>query len=128
MPKVQINDVVDSFLAARRAIFKHVGYVENWRVLPIDDSRDQFWAVDRHEHEWVKFSPSREALAYWLAEHDDMYGPYEDVLYENAIYTQRHLAQWVYRGTELTLVIADTQTDGNQVLQIFCNKNELRPK
>jgi len=118
----------DRFLAARKAIFKHVGYVEDWSVLPIYDSRDQFWAVDKLEREWVKFSPSREALTYWLAEHDDEYGPHGDVLYENVIYTQRHLPKWVYRGAELTLVVADTQTDGNKYLQIFRNKNEIRPK
>ena len=119
-----IDDVVDSFFDAREAIFEHVGYVEDWRVLPIDDSRDQFWAVDEHEHEWVKFSPSREALVYWLK--NDDYGPHGDKLYENAIYTQRHLSKWVYRGEELTLVVADTNTDGNKYLQLFRNENEVR--
>jgi hypothetical protein len=122
---IDIDDIVDSFFDAREAIFEHVGYVEDWRVLPIDDSRDQFWAVDEHEREWVKFSPSREALAYWL-ESDD-YGPHGDKLYENEIYTQRHLKKWVYRGDELTLVVADTRTDGNQYLQLFRNHNEVHP-
>ncbi len=121
-----IDAAVDRFFDARAAIFAHVGYVENWRVLPIDDSRDQFWAVDEHEREWVKFSPEREALAYWLAEHDDEYGSHGDVLYENVIYTQRFLPKWVYRGTELTLVVSDTRTDDNKYLQLFRNENELR--
>lgn len=120
-----IDDIVDSFFDARELIFDHVDYTEDWRVLPITDSRDDFWAVDKHEREWVKFSPSREALAYWL-EHDD-YGPHGDKLYENVIYTQRHLPKWVYRGEELTIVVADTQTDGNKYLQLFRNTNEVRP-
>jgi hypothetical protein len=62
---------------------------------------------------------------YWLAEHDDEYGAYGDVLYEHTIYTQRHLPRWVYRGKELTLVVVDTGTDCNQLLQIFRNKNEI---
>ena len=119
-----IDDIVDSFFDAREAIFEHVGYVEDWRVLPLDDSRDQFWAVDAHEREWVKFSPSREALVYWL-EHDD-YGSHGDKLYENAIYTQRHLTKWVFRGEELTLAVTDTNTDGNKYLQLFRNENEVR--
>jgi len=122
-----IDAVVDRFFEARAAIFAHVGYVEDWRVLPIDDSRDQFWAVDKFERESVKFSPQREALVYRLAEHDDRYGPYSDVLYSNEIYTQRHLPKWVYRGKELTLVVADTHTDGNKCLQIFRNENEVKP-
>jgi hypothetical protein len=116
---------MDRFHAARTEIFKHVGYVEDYRVLPIDDSRDQFWAVDKKEREWVKFSPRRIALVYWLAEHDDEYGTHGDALYECAIYTQRHLPKWVYRGKELTLVVTDTGTDCNQLLQIFRNKNEI---
>lgn len=120
-----IDDTVDAFFAARELIFKHVGYEENWRVLPLDDSRDQFWSVDPAEREWVKFSPNREALEYWLAEHDDEYGPHGDILYESVIYTQRHLPKWVYRGAELTLVVADTQMDGNKLLQLFRNENEV---
>ena len=57
-PSPAIDDVIDLFFAARKAIFAHVGYVEDWRVLPINDSRDQFWAVDKDEREWVRFSPS----------------------------------------------------------------------
>jgi hypothetical protein len=120
-----IGDTVDCFFGARAAIFAHVGYAENWCVLPINDSRDQFWAVDKYEREWVKFSPERAPLVYWLGNHADEYGSYGNVLYQNAIYTQRHLPKWVYRGAELTLVVADTQTDGNKYLQLFCNANEV---
>ena len=115
---------MDRFFSARAAIFQHVGYIENWRILPIDDSRDQFWAVDGTERAWVKFSPQRKALTHWLTKQDA--GPHSDVLYENTIYTQRHLPKWVYRGSELTLVVADPHTDGNQFLQIFRNKNEIQ--
>lgn len=126
-PSPAIDDVIDLFFAARKAIFAHVGYVENWKVLPINNSRDQFWAVDKDEHAWVKFSPSLEALTYWLAGHTDEYGPHGNVLFENEIYTQRHLPRWVYRGPELTLIVTDTHTDGNQYLRLFRNKNEIRP-
>lgn len=119
-----IDAIVDSFYDAREAIFEHVGYKEDWRVLPIVDNRDDFWAVDEHEHEWVKFSDSREALVYWL-EHDD-HGPHGDKLYENEIYRQCHLPKWVYRGEELTLIVVDTHTDGNQYLQLFRNEDEVR--
>jgi hypothetical protein len=121
-----IDAVVDSFFDARELIFEHVGYKEDWRILPIVDNRDDFWAVDDQEREWVKFSSSREALVYWLGEHEDEYGPYGDDLYSNSIYTQRHLSKWVYRGKELTLIVVDTHTDGNQYLQLFCNDDEVR--
>lgn len=120
------DDLVDRFFETRAAIFAHVGYEENWRVLPLDDSRDQFWAVDQAEHSSVKFSPKREALVSWLVGPDGEFRDYSDVLYENRIYTQRHLSKWVYRGTELTLVVVDTQTDGNKLLRLFRNVNEVK--
>lgn len=112
-----IHDALDAFAAARKEIFEHVGYIEDWCVLPLDDSRDQWWHVDARECHHVKFSPNRDALVHWL-KHDD-YGPYGNVLYENVIYTNRHLPKWVYRGKDIVLVVADTQTDGNKNLQIF---------
>lgn len=123
---MSVDEVMDRFLEARKELFAHVGYVEDWCVFPVDDSRDQFWTVDKTEREWVKFSPKREALLYWLEEHDDEYGDYAKVLYQNAIYTQRFLPKWVYRGAELTMIVVDTQTDGNKFVQFFRNDHEIR--
>lgn len=122
---IAIAAIVDRFFEARAAIFAHVGYDESWRVLPIEDNRSDFWAVDKAEHAWVKFSAKREALVAWLGGDDD-FRSYSDVLYEHPIYTQRHLPKWVYRGAELTLVVVDTQTDGNKILQLFRNANEVQ--
>src|SRR5262249_45457141 len=111
-----IDEAIDQFLQARDAIFAHVGYVERVRVLPLEDSRDQFWAVHSRQG-WVRFSARREPLAYAIAGHPDGFGPYGDVVYENAIYTQRHLPRWVYRGAVLTMIVVDTQSNQNQLLQ-----------
>ncbi len=75
----------------------------------------------------MSLKPNPDALTYWLAEHDDEYGPYGAVLYENSIYTQHNLRTWVYRGAELTLVVVGTHTASNQYLQLFRTKNEIRP-
>lgn len=132
-PFFTVNVAVDRFFEAREAIFEHVGYRESWRVFPIDDSRELFWAVDAQECAWVRFSPNRDALVYWLSTGDDEdNNPHDDELYENAIYnaiyTQRHLTKWVYRGADLTLVVVDTRTDGNKFLRLFRNVNEVRPE
>lgn len=117
-----IHETVDAFFRARVAIFAHVSYVEDWRILPLFDSRDQFWSVDDGE---VKFSADRGALTYWLAGHDDEYGPHADRLFFNKIYTQRHLPRWVYRGAALTMIVVDTETDVGQLLQLFRNDHEV---
>lgn len=118
-----MNDIVDTYLAAEAAIYKHVGYKEDWRVIPLDDARENFWAVDEHEREWCRFAPKREALEYWLKNGD--YGKYGDKVYEDMIYTQRFLPKWVYRGKKFTVVCCDTQTDGNKLLRIFRNDREV---
>jgi len=121
-----MTDIVDALNEAQEAIYKHAGYKHDWRVLPLEDGREYFWTVDVFEREWCKFSPKREALVYWLEEHQDQYGPYGDCLYQDEIYTQRHLPKWVYRGPEFTLVCVDTHTDGNQFLRIFRNDREVK--
>jgi hypothetical protein len=121
-----MGDIVDAYKAAEHAIWDHVGYKEDWRRLPLEDSREYFWAVDAQEEEWCKFSPKKEALEYWLGDHEDEYGDYGDCLYSDEIYTNRHLPKWVYRGAEFTLVCVDTHTDGNQFIRIFRNDMELK--
>jgi hypothetical protein len=121
-----INQIVDDYETLKILIFQHVGYKEDWKAIPLSDDREMFWNVDKAERERIKFSPKKEALEYWLADNDDEYGSYGDCLYENQIYTQRFLPKWVYRGAELTIVCADTQTDGNKFLMILSNDKEIK--
>lgn len=120
-------DIVDTFEKAKQAIFDHCGYKEDWRVIPLEDSRDHYWTVDELERSWCKHSPKKEGLEYWLGEHEDEYGKYGDCLYKDEIYTQRFLPKWVYRGNEFTLVCVDTHSDDNQFLRIFRNDHEVMP-
>lgn len=106
---------LDDEQAARKAVFEYFGYVEDWRVLPLDDAREMFWRIEGTDQSGkVRFADSIEQLD------DEDAGDY----YENEIYTQRFLPKWVYRGPEYTMVCVDTHTDGNQYLQIFSNANE----
>lgn len=119
-------DIVDAFEDAQQAIFDHCGYEENWRAIPLEDSREYYWTVDQFEREWCKFSPKKEGLEYWLEEHEDEYGKYGDCLYKDEIFTYYHLPKWVYRGKEFTIVCVDTNTDGNKFLRIFRNDHEVK--
>lgn len=121
-----INDIVDDYETLKTLIFQHVGYKEDWKAIPLSDDREMFWAVDKKEDEWLKFSPQKEALEYWLADNDDEYGEYGNCLYSDQIYTQRFLPKWVYRGAELTIVCVDTHTDGNKFLRILSNDKEVK--
>lgn len=106
--------LMEDYNKAEQAIFDHVGYVEDWAVIPLADSTMYFWQVDENENEWCKYAKSLEDF------HSD--GNY----YEDEIYTQRHLQKYVLRGEFYTMVSVDTHTDGNKLLMIFENSKEVK--
>lgn len=106
---------LDEFITIREKVFAYFGYVEDWRVLPISDSRKYYWRLEGDGPGNVKFADSIEELDSG-----------EGNSYENEIYTNRHLPKWVYRGTDYTMVVVDTHCDGNQLLQIFSNDKESK--
>lgn len=107
----------DEEKAIRAKIFEYFGYKEDWRVLPLDDARSFFWRLNQNEF-------GRGTV--WFADSIDELNTHEGNCYRNLIYTQRHLPKWVYRGEEFTMIVVDTQTDGNQFLQIFTNSKECK--
>lgn len=110
-----INAIVDAYEAARKAIFDHVGYVEDWVTIPLDDNRERFWRLNGGEGHGGE-------LLY--ADSEDELRTGEGKCYSAVIYTQRFLPKWVYRGPVLTLVCADTQCDGNKFLFVLDNAKE----
>ena len=108
-------ELLDEYLALQKALFGYFGYVEDWRVLPIDDARQYYWRLD-----YRGTGGGEVYYADTVKELQDETGNY----YSNEIYTQRHLPKWVYRGKDYTMIVVDTHTDGNQLLQIFDNAKE----
>ncbi len=108
-------ELLDKYIELRQQLFDYFSYVEDWRVLPIDDSRKYYWHLTgESDGDEVKFAEHEENL---------FEGTMEDG-YSNEIYAQRHLPKFVYRGADYTMVVVDTHTDGNQLLQIFDNAKE----
>ena len=116
-------NIVEEFNKARQAIFDHCGYREDWVIIPLFDTTNMYWSVDKEEDEWIRFSENKEALKYWLE--NNVSGIYGDEVYEDEIFTQRFLTKWVYRGEKYTLVCVDTHTDGNKLLRIMKNEYEV---
>ena len=105
--------LLDDYFELQRQIFKHFGYVQDWRILPLNDARYYYWRLDGEGPGTIRFAKTEEAL-----------NSGDGDCYENEIYTQRHLPKWVYRADDYTLVAVDTHTDGNQLLQVFDNALE----
>ncbi len=108
---------LDDYIAAKEAIFRAFGYVEDWIIIPTEDSRQYYWRLNGEGPGEVQFADTEKEL---LEE--------EGNYYVHEIYTQRFLPKWVYRAEEgYTMICTDTHTDGNKLLQIFDNTKE-RPK
>ena len=109
--------LLNDYFNMQQQIYNYFGYVEDWRVLPIEDSTEYYWHITGEESGCeVKFAKYEENL---------FEGTMEDG-YSNEIYTQRHLPKWVYRGADYTMTVVDTNTDGNKFLQIFDNSKERK--
>src|SRR5215217_6808693 len=105
--------LLDEYLEIQKQIYDHFGYVEDWVAIPIDDRREQYWALTDSE---VWYSPSR----------DDLVDENENNLYSDEIYTQRFLPKWVYEAADYTMICVDTHTDGNKFLAIYDNQKRVQ--
>jgi len=109
-------EILDKYNDVRQQLFDAVGYVEGWRVLPVDDARDYFWHLTGEGY--------GDAVLFAKEVGNVHNGTMQDG-YCNEIYTQRHLPRWVYRGNELTMIVVDTNVDGNKLIQFFDNTKEV---
>jgi hypothetical protein len=96
--------LLDDYLKLQQEIYDYFGYKEDWRVIPIEDSRNSFWKLDEYGDE-VFFADTLKELK---EEGGNYYG--NEIIHDG-----------VYRGKEYTLIEVDTHTDGNKFLQIFSN-------
>src|SRR5206468_12584364 len=97
--------LLDDYLRLQQELHDYFGYVENWKVIPIEDRREYLWYLtdDEPRNADVNFAKELE---------DFKTGNY----YSNEIYTQRFLNRWVYRTLDYTMIVVDTHTDGNKFL------------
>lgn len=110
------------YFEAEKAVHEHIGFTEQWKVYPLEDSTEMYWHVNRND---VYFAETIDALRYGLSE-EGMFDnpeelPEEDYYKNNLIRTE-----YIYRGSEYTGILVDTQTDGNKFLQIFDNSKEVK--
>lgn len=110
--------LLNDYFALQKKIYDYFGYVEDWKVIPLEDSTQYYWQLDQSEDGsgCVRFAEELEQLQ----DIDDRQ------YYENQIYTQRFLPKWVYVTDDYTMICVDTQTDGNKFLAVFDNKKEIK--
>ena len=102
---------LDEYLSFRKQVHEYFGYIEDWRVFPIDDRREYYWRLDGEVEVQYGSTPD------FLSNEDDLYG--------DTVYHYVHLSKWVYRAESYTMVVVDTMTDGNILLAIYDNTKEI---
>jgi regulatory protein YycI of two-component signal transduction system YycFG len=104
-------ELFKQYQSLEEKIHSYFGYVEDWKVIPMDSQTEMYWKLELEDGVLV---------SVW-------FGPtVEDVeMYRNDIYTQRFLSKYVYRGEDYTMISVDTHVDGNKFLQIFDNAKEI---
>lgn len=103
-------DLMESFNKAKQEIYDHVGFKEDWTVYAIDDQTNMFWKIEGGE---VRFAETVEKVD-------------SDEGYSDEILTHRFYPKSIYRGKNLTLIMVDTNTDGNKFFSIYDNAKEMR--
>jgi hypothetical protein len=110
-----INKSIDEYFNLQEQIYKYFDYVEDWCVFPMEDKRSLYWIISDD----IVFYCDRPLTIQIMVDED---------YYSAVIYKQRFLNKWVYRAENLTMVLADTQVDGNKFLMIFDNEKEIVDK
>lgn len=112
-------DILKKYKDALQELYDHVGFVEDWVVLPIDDRTDMYWRINRHGGE-VIYAETKTDLPMEDGDAADIAGNF----YSDEIYTQRHYPKHIYRGKQYTMIMVDTHTDGNRFFAFYSNQNE----
>lgn len=105
--------LLKDYFNIQNLIYEYFDYNEACTVFPIEDSTRYYWALYGEGPGSVMFADTEAELHAATGN-----------FYIDEIYTYRHYSKWVYRGEMYTMVLVDTQTDGNKFLRIFDNANE----
>jgi len=118
-PVPSIKTKIKDYFDLADEIHKYFGYKEDWVCIPMDNRMGDYWMVIGEGADGRgRYVYSPEPFTEEIIEGGNVYS--------GMIYTQRFLKQWVYRGEELTMVCANTQTDGNKFLMLFENDKECK--
>jgi hypothetical protein len=109
--------LLEVYFELQQKIYDFFGYVEDWVVIPLEDSTNHYWSLqeDGDGGGRVRFAETVEVLRST-----------DGHFYENEVYTQRFLPKWIYRADGYTMICVDTHTDGNKFLQVFDNSKEIK--
>jgi hypothetical protein len=112
-----IKTKIKNYFELAEEIHEYFGYREDWVCIPMNNRMGDYWMIIGEGVDG-RYVYSDEPFTKESVE--------AGKVYSGLIYTQRFLKKWVYRGKDMTLLCANTQTDGNKFLMIFENDKECK--
>lgn len=97
-------------------LFDYFGFKQEWLHLPVIDVTGCYWDLgeDSIEGDCVVFIEEEE------------FSDFPKCHYKWPRLEHRFFKKWIYPGKDYTMLVVDTQTDGNRVLAIFDNSKRRR--
>lgn len=131
---MSLKNSLSEYFNLQKEIYDYFGYVEDWVVIPLEDGTENYWNIcdDEYYHSPQKYSLTefkefKDYLCNMSLEEDplEIKALYHN-MYGGLIYKQRFLKKWIYRGKDYTMIVANTQSDGNIFLYVFDNTKEVK--
>jgi len=125
VPSISIQEKIENYFNLAEEIHRYFGYKEDWKCIPMDNRIGDYWMVIHTE----KTAEGEPAGGRYVYSHEPLTKESIEAgtsIYGGSIYTQRFLPKWVFRGKDMTMVSADTHTDGNKFLMLFENDKECK--
>ncbi len=101
--------LLDDYISLENKIHEYFGYIEQWKVFPLNDCRNYYW-YDHMDRSVVFFKANTKEEALSQIESGNFY--------KNELLS-------INRKPDYTMICVDTQTDGNKFLSIFDSSKEL---
>lgn len=120
VPSLPIQQKIENYFNLAEEIHRYFGYKEDWVTIPMDNRIGDYWMlIEKPDGAGGRYVYSPKPFTTESVEAGTE-------IYGGSIYTQRFLKKWVYRAEEMTMVCANTHTDGNKFLMLFENSKECK--
>jgi len=121
MKPEQLKDAIDQYFALEEDIKEPLGWVDSWKILPLEDNRQSYWLLagdDKKTGRDCTVITLKEPITFEAAKKGEVSG--------SQIYTQRDHERWIFRAGGVVLIPVDTQTDGNVLLLLLDAAKEIK--
>lgn len=103
-------ELLDKYKESLKAIHEYFNFEEDWCVYPIDDRREMYWFTV--ESSIIQFKKLED------------YTNLSDEIYTDTIWRYSGYPQ-ILKGPNYSMILINTQTDGNVFWAIYCNDKEV---